>query len=101
MEKPAKTRKPYTSDLTDAQWELVQPLIPTWKVGRTRQTDMREVLNAVFYVMTSGCAWKNLPNDFPPEGTVRDYFHTWPRELQSRVSWLRTADNRRQGRARD
>jgi len=79
MEKPAKTRKPYTSDLTDAQWELVQPLIPTWNVGRKRTTDMREVLNAIFYVLTSGCAWKNLPHDFPPEGTVRDDFHTWRR----------------------
>jgi len=79
MEKQAKTRKSYTSDLTDAQWELVQPLIPTWHVGRKRKTDMREVLNAIFYVLTSGCAWKNLPHDFPPEGTVRDYFHTWRR----------------------
>jgi putative transposase len=79
MEKPTKTRKPYTSDLTDAQWELVQPLIPTWSVGRKRTTDMREVLNAIFYVLTSGCTWKNLPHDFPPEGTVRDYFHKWRR----------------------
>jgi len=79
MEKPAQTRKPYTSDLTDAPWELVQSLIPTWSVGRKRTTDMREVLNAIFYVLTSGCAWKNLPHDFPPEGTVRDYFHKWRR----------------------
>ena len=62
MEKPSQTRKPYTSDLTDAQWELVEPLIPTWNVGRKRTTDMREVLNAFFYVLTSGCAWKNRPH---------------------------------------
>ena len=79
MEKQATTRKPYTSDLTDAQWEIVQPLIPVWNVGGPRKTNMREVLNAIFYVLTSGCAWRNLPHDFPPEGTVRDYFHQWRR----------------------
>ena len=40
---------------------------------------MREVLNVMFYLLANGCAWKNLPHDFPPEGTVRDYFHTWKR----------------------
>ena len=80
MEKQAITRKSYSSDLTDSQWELVRPLIPTWKVGRPRKTDIREVLNAIFYLLTSGCAWENLPHDFPPEGTVRDYFHTWRRQ---------------------
>jgi len=79
MEKQTKTRKPYTSDLTDAQWEIIEPMIPVYNVGNKRRTNMREVLNAVFYVLTSGCAWKNLPHDFPPEGTVRDYFHTWRR----------------------
>jgi putative transposase len=40
---------------------------------------MREVLNAIFYLLTNGCGWRNLPHDFPPEGTVRDYFHQWRR----------------------
>ena len=79
MEKHSKPRKPYTSDLTDAQWELIRPFIPVWKVGRPRTTDMREVLNAIFYLLTSGCSWENLPHDFPPEGTVRDDFHQWQR----------------------
>jgi len=79
MEKHATTRKPYTSDLTTAQWEIIEPMIPVYTVGNKRKTNMREVLNAIFYVLTSGCAWKNLPHDFPPEGTVRDYFHTWQR----------------------
>jgi hypothetical protein len=62
MENQTKTRKSYTSDLKDAQWEIIEPLIPVWNVGRRRQTNMREVLNAIFYVLTSGCAWKNLPH---------------------------------------
>ena len=79
MEKQRKTRKPYTSDLTDAQWEIVEPMIPVWSVGRERTTDMREVLNAIFYLLTNGCGWRNLPHDFPPEGTVRDHYHKWRR----------------------
>ena len=79
MDKQAKTRKPYTSDLTDAQWDIIQPLIPQWNVGRPRETDMREILNAIFYLLTNGCGWRNLPHDFPLEGTVRDYFHQWRR----------------------
>ena len=79
MENPVKTRKAYTSDLTDAQWAIASPFIPTHTSGRPRTTDMREVLNAIFYLLTNGCGWRNLPHDFPPEGTVRDYFHKWRR----------------------
>jgi putative transposase len=79
METSVKTRKPYTSDLTDAQWDIIQPMIPNHNTGRPRTTNMREVLNAIFYLLTNGCGWRNLPHDFPPEGTVRDYFHQWRR----------------------
>ncbi len=79
MEKPLLLRKPYTSDMTDEQWIIVEPMIPAWNVGRPRNTSIREVLNAVFYVLVNGCSWKNLPHGFPPEGTVRDYYHTWRR----------------------
>ena len=79
MEKQPQPRKPYTSDLTDAQWDIIEPMIPVWNVGRARTTDRREVLNAIFYVLVNGCTWRNLPHDFPPEGTVRDYFHQWRR----------------------
>ena len=73
-------RKPYRSDLTDAQWALLEPLLPPpVKAGAPRTTDLREVLNAIFYVLTNGCAWHALPQGFPPEGTVRDYFHRWRR----------------------
>ena len=74
-------RKPYPSDLTATQWQLVQPLLPPPQGGgRHRTTDLREVLNAIFYVVKNGCGWRALPHDFPPEGTVRAYFHTWRRQ---------------------
>ncbi len=79
MQNLTKSRKNYTSDLTDEQWTLLEPLIPTWNVGRPQNTDMREVVNAIFYLLTNGCGWRNLPHDLPPEGTVRDYFHRWKR----------------------
>ena len=55
MEKQPITRKAYTSDLADAQWEMVAPMIPVWNVGWHRMTSMREVLNAIFYVLVNGC----------------------------------------------
>src|SRR5215217_4091 len=59
------TRKAYSSDLTDAQWQLVEPLIPLAKPGgRDRETDMREVVNAIQYRVRNGCGWRNLPHDF-------------------------------------
>lgn len=74
-------RKPYPSDLNDPEWELVDPLIPPAKSGgRPREVDMREVLNAIFYVLKSGCQWDMLPHDFPPKGTVYHYFNTWRKD---------------------
>lgn len=73
-------RQPYPSDLTDAQWDLLRLLLPPPQPGgRQRSTDVREVLNAIFYLTKNGCSWEALPHDFPPEGTVRDYFHRWRR----------------------
>ena len=73
-------RTPYSSDLSDAQWAILEPMLPPpVPAGAPRTTDLREVLNAIFYVLTNGCAWHALPHDFPPEGTVRDYFHRWRR----------------------
>ena len=62
MEKQPKPCIPYTSDLTDAQWDIIEPMIPVWNVGRERTTHMREVLNAIFYVLVNGCTWRNLPH---------------------------------------
>jgi transposase len=68
----------YPSDLTEAEWALVAPLIrPARHGGRPRQVDMREVLNAVFYMLATGCQWSALPKDLPPKSTVWDYFSRW------------------------
>lgn len=71
-------RKTYTSDVTDGEWALIAPLIPATKPGgRPRTTDIREVVNALFYLLRGGCAWRLLPHDFPVWQTVYDYFRTW------------------------
>jgi transposase len=71
-------RKPYPSDLTDAQWSILEPLIPPAKPGgHPRTANMREVLNAIFYLVRSGCAWRALPHDFPSWSTVWTYFRNW------------------------
>lgn len=74
----ALARKPYPSDLTDEQWELMELVIPAAKPGgRPRETDMREVVNAMLYINRSGCQWDMLPHDLPPKSTVYEYFGTW------------------------
>jgi putative transposase len=70
-------RKPYPSDLTDQQWEIIDPLIPVHRVGRPRTVNMREVLNTIFYQAKSGCQWDMLPHDLLPKSTVFDYFSQW------------------------
>jgi transposase len=68
----------YPSDLTDAEWAVVAPLIrPAKRGGRPRSVAVREVLNAIFYVLATGCQWKALPKDLPPSSTVYDYFGLW------------------------
>src|SRR5262245_31470815 len=67
----------YPSDLTDEQWALVEPLIPPSTGGRPRTTPLRDVLDAIFYVLRTGCQWRFLPKDFPPKSTVWDYFGRW------------------------
>jgi len=68
----------YASDLTDREWELVAPFMPPPKrVGRPRKVDMREVVNALLYMATTGCQWRMLPKDFPPYSTAQRYFYDW------------------------
>lgn len=68
----------YPSDLTDAEWALIAPIIPPAKRGgRKRTVDVREVLNAIFYVLATGCQWKALPKDLPPKSTAHSYFMLW------------------------
>lgn len=74
-------RKPYPSDLTNAQWQLIQPLLPAAKPGgRPRKIDLCDVVNAVFYLNREGCTWRALPHDFPHWRTVYDYFAAWKRD---------------------
>jgi transposase len=63
--------------LTDEQWALVEPLIPVYLGGRPRKTSLRDVLDAIFYVVRTGCQWRYLPKDFPPKSTVWGYFDEW------------------------
>jgi transposase len=67
----------YPSDLTDAQWELVKGLIPVYPGGRPRTTSMRRVVDAIFYILRTGCQWEFLPKDVPPKSTVWGYFDEW------------------------
>jgi transposase len=68
----------YPSDLTDAEWVLVAPTIPSAKRGgRPRDVDVREVLNAILYVLATGCQWQALPKDLPPKSTAHHYFMLW------------------------
>jgi putative transposase len=85
-------RKPYPSDLTDEQWAIIQPLIPVNTTGRPRRVDMREVLNAIFYLNRSGCQWDMLPHDLPARSTVYDHFAQW----KSDGTWQRILDILRQ-----
>src|SRR5271165_7132238 len=74
-------RAKYPTDLTDAQWKLVQPLIPKPKPGgRPQSVDRREILNAIFYLVRGGIQWRMLPHDFPPWGTVHYYYRQWRRD---------------------
>jgi putative transposase len=67
----------YPSDLTDDQWALLEPLIPVFSRGRPRTTSMRAVVNAILYLLRTGCQWQYLPHDFPPKSTVWEYYHAW------------------------
>lgn len=71
-------RTPYPTDLTDAEWKLVEPLIPpALPGGRHRTVNLREVLNGIRYLVRSGCSWRLLPHEFPPWGTVHYYYRRW------------------------
>ena len=71
-------RKPYDTDVTDVEWAILEPLIPgSQPGGRPRFRNMREIVNAIFYIQRAGCAWRLLPHEFPPWQTVYYYFRTW------------------------
>jgi putative transposase len=72
------TRRPYSTDLSDEEWEILRPLVPEAKPGgRPRAHQTRELLNAIFYVLRGGCAWRLLPHDFLPWQSAYHYFRQW------------------------
>jgi transposase len=74
----AREARRYASDLSDAEWALIAPLLPGPKpVGRPRVANLREVVNAILYMASAGCQWRMLPKDFPPFTTVQNYFYAW------------------------
>src|SRR5512135_1068653 len=82
-------RKPYKTDLTDAQWMTIQPLIrPAKPGGRPREVKMREILNTLLYQARTGCQWELLPHDLLPKSTVYDYFAQW----RDAGTWQRIVD---------
>jgi putative transposase len=71
-------RKAYQSDLSDVEWSFLEPHLPApTATGRPKMHSTREVLNAIFYIVRGGCAWRLLPHDFPPWKTVYHYFRSW------------------------
>jgi putative transposase len=74
-------RQAYPSDLSDKEWQILEPLVPRVKLGgRPAEHARREIVNAIFYVLRSGCQWPMLPHDFPPWKTVYTYFRNWQRD---------------------
>jgi putative transposase len=70
----------YPSDVTDAQWALIEPRLPVRPGGRPRKADLRAVIDAILYVLRTGCQWRYLPKDFPPKSTAWYYFDQWRRD---------------------
>jgi putative transposase len=94
-------RAPYDTDLTEAQWQVLEPLLPLpAPTGRPRTVALREILNALFYRERAGCAWRLLPTEFPGWTTVRYYFDKWTRDgtWQRLNDALRTQLRQQEGR---
>ena len=92
----------YPSDLTDGEWALVEPMLPPAKRGgRKRSVNLREVLNGIFYVLSTGCQWNAVPKDLPPKSTIYDYLDLWDWDgtLERLHHALYVATREREGRA--
>lgn len=82
-------RRSYSSDLNDREWQILEPLLPAEKPGgRHRAYPMREIINAIQYVLRSGCAWRMIPHDLPHWQSAYHYFTLWKRD----GTWLRIHD---------
>ncbi len=96
-----RARRPYPSDLSDAEWALLAPLLPSPKhLGRPWKWPVRRIADAVFYVLRSGCAWRMLPREYPPHQTVYAWFARWRRDgtLRRAHDALRTQVRAAEGR---
>jgi putative transposase len=81
MQEGVVKQKPYATDLTDTQWQIIEVFLPPVKtIGRPRTTALREVVHGIRYVLRSGCAWRLLTHEFPPWQTVYRYFRQWTLE---------------------
>jgi putative transposase len=82
--------KLYDTDLSDAAWALVEPHLPAARPGgRPRGTCLRAVVDAIFYLLRTGCQWRLLPRDFPPRSTVFHYYAAWRRQgVWTRLQWV-------------
>jgi len=68
----------YPSDLTDEEWSFIEPLIPPSKHGgRQRSVNIREIVNGLMYILSTGCQWRYIPKDLPPKSIIHDYFGLW------------------------
>jgi putative transposase len=83
------SRRSYSTDLTETEWQIIEPLLPAEKPGgRHRLYQMREIINALRYLLRAGCAWRLLPHDFPHWRAVYEYFSHWKRD----GTWLKIHD---------
>ncbi len=94
-------RRAYPSDVSESEWRILEPLIPPAKPGgRPRSVEMREIVNAIWYVLRTGCQWRQLPYEFLPWSTVWTSFRAWRLrgDLERMHTALRESERRRQGR---
>lgn len=96
------SRKSYPSDLNEQEWQLIEPLLPSAsRIGCPRRVSLREILNAIFYVLDNGIKWRGMPHDFPPWQTVYDYYRRWVRtNLWTKINQI-LAQQVRQAQERD
>jgi transposase len=102
-------RRPYPTDLTDAQWALIEPILRAWKArhpsvsGHTGHYDLHEIVNAIVYQNRTGCQWRNLPHDLPPASAIYYYFGVWRGDGTDKTiaELLRCQVRERAGRAED
>ncbi len=85
-------RKAYPTDLSDKEWALLEPLLPTQRTGRPRKYSQQEMLNAILYITRTGCSWRMMPHDLPPWQAVYAYF----RKLMGEGAWEEVNDTLRE-----